>query len=138
MANLRVLVVDDESDFLETIVKRLERRQIDAAGVDNGRKALDLLENESFDIVILDFKMPEMNGIEALEAIKKVDPAVEVIMLTGHASVDVAVEIMKLGGYDYFLKPCPLEELTAKIDAAHERKKAREGRLRKTGTPVSG
>jgi DNA-binding NtrC family response regulator len=79
--------------------------------------------------------MPGMNGIEVLAEIKKINPAMEVIILTGHASVDAAADIMKLGGYDYLLKPCSVDELMDKIDGAHERKLAREKRKEKASAP---
>ncbi|NTW36336.1 MAG: response regulator, partial [Syntrophobacteraceae bacterium] len=89
-------------------------------------------------VILLDVKMPEMSGVEALAAIKKTHPNLEVIILTGHASVDVAVDIMRLGGYEYLLKPCPLEELLDKIETAYERKVAREARARGVTQPPEG
>jgi DNA-binding NtrC family response regulator len=79
--------------------------------------------------------MPGMDGLTTLAEIKKINPGVEVIILTGHASLDAAMEINKLGGYDYLLKPCPLEDLLLKIDAAYEKQKERENRTKKSQVP---
>ncbi len=128
----RILIVDDEERFRVTLRKLLVLKGLEVDTAGSGREALEMLKTGSYDVVLLDVKMPEMNGIEALAEIKKIDPNIEVIILTGHASVDVAVEIMRLGGYEYLLKPCPMEDLMDKIDAAFERKTAREGRARKS------
>ncbi|MGQ9484358.1 MAG: response regulator [Desulfosoma sp.] len=86
-------------------------------------------------MVVLDVKMPGMDGIQALAKIKALDPLPEVIILTGHANVDAAVEIMRLGGYEYLLKPCPIEELVTKIEGALEKKRAREKVQRSSPAP---
>jgi len=124
----KVLIVDDEERFRTTLRKLLAVAGVEATTAGSGLEALQELEKTAYDVILLDVKMPEMNGLEALAKIKKVNPEIEVIMLTGHASVDVAVEIMKLGGYEYLLKPCPLEDLMVKIDAAYERKLVRQGK----------
>lgn len=124
----RVLVVDDEPDFLETIVKRLKRRNIDVTGVDSGKAALELLESEQFDVVILDVRMPGMDGIETLKEMKVKRPLMEVIMLTGHASVESGMQGMRLGAFDYVMKPASIDELLEKIRQAHERKMLAEGK----------
>lgn len=129
-AGPRILIVDDEERFRLTLRKLLAAKGMDAEAVGSGKEALERLKEKPFDVILLDVKMPEMNGIEALGEIKKIDPNLEVIILTGHASVDVAVEIMRRGGYEYLLKPCPIEELTNKIDSAYERKVAREQRMK--------
>jgi len=110
------------------------------SGVDfsTGLEAVEELRQRPYDVILLDVKMPGMSGIEALAELKKINPEVEVIILTGHASVDVAVEIMKLGGYEYLLKPCPMDELLAKIESAYERKTARGERLRKAEATQAG
>jgi len=125
-ATPKVLVVDDEERFRLTLAKLLAVRGLDVTTLGSGQEALEALRQKDFDVIVLDVRMPGMNGIETLAEIKKINPMIEVIILTGHASVDVAVDIMKLGGYDYLLKPCSLEELTDKIDSAFERKLARE------------
>jgi DNA-binding NtrC family response regulator len=126
----RVLVVDDEERFVTTLVKRLTEREIDTAGVYSGKAAIEEVRNRLYDVVILDVKMPGLDGIETLREIKKANPVIEVIMLTGHASVDSAVEGMKLGAYDYLLKPCDLEELMEKVKGAYKLKAERDERIR--------
>jgi DNA-binding NtrC family response regulator len=127
----KVLIVDDEERFRTTLGKLLTVNGLDVKTVGSGSLALEELGQSSYDVILLDVKMPEMDGVETLAQIKKIDPNIEVIILTGHASVDVAVEIMRLGGYEYLLKPCPMDELMEKIETAHERKIAREQRARK-------
>ncbi|MFH0813813.1 MAG: response regulator [Pseudomonadota bacterium] len=127
----RVLIVDDEEAFRSALGKRLAVRGLEVNTVGSGKEALEELRNKPYDVILLDVKMPGMSGIEALAEIKKINPLLEVIILTGHASVDVAVEITKLGGYEYLIKPYPLEDLMEKVDAAFERKVAREERVRK-------
>jgi DNA-binding NtrC family response regulator len=128
MENLGVLVVDDEADFLETIVMRLQRRKIDATGVDSGKKALEVVENERFDVVVLDVLMPGLDGIETLKLLKKKKPFIEVIILTGHGSVESGLLGMQYGAFDYIMKPADLDELLEKIHQAYDRKCIHEGR----------
>ena len=126
-----VLVVDDEEDFVETIVNGLKKRTIDAVGVLSSEEALELLGKREFDVVILDIKMPGgMDGIETLKEIKKVQPLAEVILLTGHASVESSIEGMKLGAFDYVLKPIKLEELFPKVAQAFEKKDVHNQKIR--------
>jgi DNA-binding NtrC family response regulator len=131
MARPRVLVIDDEPDFLETIVKRLRKRQIEVAGVGSGKEALLLLQEQSFDVVILDVRMPGMDGIETLKEIRKRSPLTEVIMLTGHGSVESGIQGMQLGAFDYVIKPADFEELIEKVNQAAQRKMLHEERIRK-------
>ena len=127
----RILVVDDEIDFLETIINRLEKRKLDAKGVTSGEEAIALLKEEMFDVIILDIKMPGgMDGIEALREIKKIQPLTEVLLLTGHASVETSIEGMKLGAFDYLLKPIKFEDLLQKIAAAFEKKSTHDKKIR--------
>jgi len=123
MDTLRVLIVDDEDDFRETIVKRLNARKILAEGAASGIKALQVLENKDFDVIVLDVKMPDMDGIETLRHIKKLKPEIEVIMLTGHASVEFGLKGMQLGAFDYVMKPAPLNELLDTIGQAFNKKR---------------
>jgi DNA-binding NtrC family response regulator len=130
MSEIRVLLVDDEADFIETVVKRLLRRKIAAEGVNSGRGALAALDAGAFDVVILDVKMPGMDGMETLREIKKRHPDVEVIMLTGHATVESGVLGTSLGAFDYLMKPADLDDLVEKIRQAWERRQSggkREG-----------
>ena len=127
---LRVLAVDDEADFLETLVKRFTYRQIPVTAASSGREALAKLDAEAFDVVILDMRMPGMDGLAVLKEIKKRHPLVEVIILTGHASVEAGMQGMSLGAYDYVLKPVDFGELLEKARKAHERKELNEARSR--------
>jgi DNA-binding NtrC family response regulator len=124
-----VLLVDDEVPFVETMTKRLSKRQLMVLSAYSGREALEKLEKNAVDVVILDVKMPGMDGIETLREIKKAHPLVEVIMLTGHATVETAVEGMRLGAFDYLMKPCEIEELLAKVDEAKEKKSKHEQKI---------
>jgi len=124
---LRVLVVDDEVDFLETLVNRLKKRKYEAEGVTSGEAALELMKGKRFDVVVLDVKMPRgMDGIETFREMKKIQPHAEVILLTGHASVETSIEGMKLGAFDYLLKPVKFEDLLAKLAAASEKRVSQE------------
>ena len=122
MNDLNVLFVDDEEDFLETLLKRMKKRDVNVGGVESGEKALELLESEPVDVIVLDVRMPGMDGIQTLREIKKRYPLVEVIMLTGHASLEVAIEGMELGAFDYLMKPVDIDELLYKIQDAYKKK----------------
>jgi DNA-binding NtrC family response regulator len=127
----RVLVVDDEKDFLETLVNRLKKRNVDTIGVLSGEAAIEEIKKQLFDVVILDVKMPGgLDGIEALREIKKIQPLCEVLLLTGHASVETSIEGMKLGAFDYLLKPVKLEDLLIKLGQAFEKKDSHEQKIR--------
>jgi DNA-binding NtrC family response regulator len=126
----RVLIVDDEERFRTTLTKRLIERQLEVYNVGSGQEALVELKRKLYDVVVLDVKMPGLDGIETLSEIKKATPGVEVILLTGHASVDSAVDGMRRGAFDYLLKPCELEILLEKINGAYGVKAARDQRLR--------
>lgn len=123
MGSSKILVVDDEVDFLETLVRRLEKRKVNVMGVKSGEEALQSLDQHSPDVVVLDVKMPGMKGIQVLRQIKRRQPAVEVIMLTGHANVEAAFQGMELGAFDYLIKPVNIEELLKKIRDACEKKR---------------
>ena len=126
----RVLLVDDEEQFVQPLAERLKIRNYEAATCLSGEDALKKLKDYNFDVVILDVAMPGMNGVETLREIKRIKPLTEVIMLTGHATVDSAIEGMKLGALDFLMKPCKTEELVAKIDKAYDRKAEQEERIR--------
>ncbi|MBI4621013.1 MAG: response regulator [Desulfobacterales bacterium] len=131
MDTFRVLVVDDETDFLETIVNRFQKRKIDATGVPTGEAALELMKGKPFDVILLDVKMPGgMDGIEALREIKKIQPLSEVILLTGHASVETSIEGLKMGAFDYLIKPVKFDEVLEKLAAAFEKKNIQEQKIR--------
>ena len=110
--------------------KRLTIRDYDVTTSLSGEDAIEKLKHYNFDVIILDVAMPGMDGIETLRKIKGLKPLVEVIMLTGHATVSSAVDGMKLGAFDYLMKPCETKELIAKINAAFERKSEQEERIR--------
>ena len=127
-----VLVVDDEAQFVETLIKRLEKRGVRASSAHSGQEALDCLAGSGAtrtDVVILDVKMPGMDGLETLAAIKEEHPLVEVIMLTGHATVDSAIEGMKHGAYDYLMTPCDLDVLMTKLNEATTKKREHEDKI---------
>ena len=127
MDQARVLVVDDEKDFNETIVKRLNRRGFGAYSAFSGQQALETLAVREFDVMLLDIMMPGMDGIEVLREVKKRHPGVEVILLTGHASVESGIQGMSLGANAYMIKPVDFEELLAGIAQAFERKRLSAG-----------
>lgn len=131
MEGFKILVVDDEADFLETIVVRLKKRNLDATGVASGEAAIELLKNQLFDVILLDVKMPGgIDGIEALREIKKIQPLAEVVLLTGHASMETSIEGMKQGAFDYLLKPMKLENLLEKMTEAFENKSRQDKKIR--------
>ena len=131
MNSFRALVVDDEKEFLDTLVKRLNKRNIDAEGVGNGEEALLILGRKPVDVVILDVRMPGMDGIEILRELKKAHPLIEVVMLTGHASMEVAIEGMEIGAFDYMMKPVDIDELVYKLQDAYKKKSIQEEKINK-------
>ncbi|HOV86287.1 MAG TPA: response regulator [Syntrophobacteraceae bacterium] len=130
MEEIKVLVVDDETEFLETLVKRMKKRKLDAKGAQSGEEGLEVLKQSPVDVVVLDVKMPGMDGIETLREIKKSFPLVEVIMLTGHANLEVAIEGMELGAFDYLMKPMDIDELLYKVQDAYKRKALHADRIK--------
>ena len=126
-----VLLVDDEVPFVETMTKRLTKRNLRVIMAFSGQEALEKLDkNRHLDVVILDVKMPGIDGIETLARIKKAFPITEVIMLTGHATVESAIEGMKSGAFDYLMKPCDLELLMVKVEEATKKKREHEEKIR--------
>ena len=122
-----IMLVDDEVPFVETMGKRLKKRKYNVISAYNGQEALDTLEeNKNVDVIILDVKMPVMDGIETLKEVKRRIPLAEVIMLTGHATVETAIDGMKQGAYDYLMKPCDIEQLVEKIEEAASKKRQHE------------
>ena len=122
MNGLKVLIVDDEVDFLETLIKRMKKRQIDVIGANGATQALALLAERPFDVAVMDVRMPEMDGITLLHLVKQRFPLIEVIMLTGHASMEVAVKGMELGAFDYLMKPVDIDELIYKLQDAYQKR----------------
>jgi DNA-binding NtrC family response regulator len=136
MLKPRILLVDDEERFRANLQKMLGAQGLTVSATSSGEGALEELKLNPYDVIVLDIRMPGMNGLATLEEIKQINPEVEVIILSGHASMDAAMEINKLGGYDYLMKPCPLEELLLKIEAAYEKKVEREKRKRQAPPPA--
>jgi DNA-binding NtrC family response regulator len=131
MLNPIVMLVDDEVPFVETMKRRLGKRNLHIITASNGEEALTTLEShQNTDVVILDVKMPGMDGIETLGKIRKAFPLMEVIMLTGHGTIESAIEGMKLGAFDYLLKPCEIEQLMAKVQEAARKKRDHEEKIR--------
>jgi len=128
---IRILLVDDEKEFVETLAERLRTRGFHVTEAFSGDEAVEKLKEFNFDVTILDVLMPGMSGIETLAAIKKLKPLTEVLMLTGHATIETAIEGMKMGAFDFLLKPCKMDVLFEKIKGAHERKSEHEERIRK-------
>ncbi len=126
----KVLIVDDEERFRSTMRKLLGTRGLDAVTAGTGPEALEIMKDRSFDVAIVDVKMPEMNGVDLLAEMKEADPTIEVIIMTAYASLDTAKVILARGAYDYMLKPYVIDELVEKIGAAFDRKQAR---MRLTG-----
>jgi DNA-binding NtrC family response regulator len=130
MTPIHLLLVDDEQGFVEALARRLVGRGYLADSAMSGEEALRLLdEKNDIDVVLLDVKMPGIDGLETLRRIKAMQPLVETIMLTAHATVDTAVEAMRIGARDYLMKPCDLLALTGKVDAAALRKRERESKI---------
>lgn len=126
----KIMLVDDEVPFVETMSKRLAKRGYEVVPAYSGEEALRLLaEKKSIDVVILDVKMPGMHGIAVLREIKKDFPLIEVIMLTGHATVESAIEGMELGAHHYLMKPTDMDVLVRKIEEAMAKKTAHEEKI---------
>jgi DNA-binding NtrC family response regulator len=118
--NIKLLIVDDEEQFLESIAKRLEMRGFDVATANRGAIAVEITRKKKFDLALVDLKMPGMDGKELLEILKKEHKYLEVIILTGHGSVDSAIDCTKLGAFSYLPKPYELEKLLEKLKEAYE------------------
>ena len=130
MSIANVLLVDDEVEFVETFSERLVLRNLEISKAFSGEEALQVLdENKNIEVVILDVKMPGMDGIETLAEIKKKYPLVEVIMLSGHADVESAIDGMKQGAFDYLMKPCDIDQMIAKVTEAAAKKRQHEEKI---------
>ncbi len=127
---IEILLVDDEKEFAETLAERLTARGHRVRVAFDGPQALEALKQRPFDAVILDLFMPGMDGLATMREMKARQPLVEVILLTGHGSVDTAVAGLKNGAFDYVLKPAKFEELLEKLQAARQRKAEQEERIR--------
>ncbi len=118
----KVLIVDDDKDFLEVMSERLIARGIEVSTSETAEDALKRIDKELFDVIILDLQMPGINGIDALKQIKEKHEALQVIMLTGHATVEKGVEAIKLGAMDFIEKPADIDTLSKKIKKARKNK----------------
>jgi len=125
MSQTKVLLVDDEVEFTVSLAERLQLRNYSVQTANNALEALGLVYKNRPDVIILDLRIPGMDGIETLKTIKKYDPTIEVIMLTGHGDVHSVKEGMSSGAFEYIMKPVEIGELTSKIDKAQ--KKIKEG-----------
>ena len=130
MQSVKILLVDDEERFLATTQKLLTKKGYDVSTANSGNKALELLDQKTIHVVILDVKMPGMDGIETLKAIKKQHPMVEVIMLTGHATVESAIQGLKSGASDYLMKPADIDDLVHRAEDAYSRRQQLEEKIR--------
>lgn len=128
---IKVLLVDDEKEFTDTLKQRLEIRDFAVTAAYSGEEALGHITEGNTDVVILDVVMPGISGTETLEKIKETTPLIEVIMLTGNATVENGIKGMKLGAYDYLMKPVDTDELVKKISEAYALKHDRDERIRK-------
>jgi len=131
MATIQLLIVDDEERFLHTTKILLEKRGVITFTATNGTDALKAMDEHRIDVVILDVKMPGIDGVAVLRTTKQRHPLLEVIMLTGHASVESAVEGLKLGAFDYVKKPCDISDLITKVNDAYDKKHAMEEKIHK-------
>jgi two-component system, response regulator RegA len=126
MKGSKILLVDDEVVFTTNMGKLLTNRGYKVAAANSGDAAIQALEKENFDVVVLDLKMPGMDGLATLKEIKKLGLFTETLILTGHGSIDTALEAIKLGAYDYLTKPCEIDDLVGKIEGAWQKKEGAE------------
>jgi DNA-binding NtrC family response regulator len=124
MERIKLLLVDDEEDFRTTLANRLKKRGFEVTAVGSGKGAVEAIAMQTVDVAVVDVKMPGMDGLQTLRALKGCDAMIEVIMLTGHASVESGVEGMRGGAFDYVVKPCDISDLVMKIEDAYQRKLA--------------
>ncbi len=126
---INVLIVDDETELVRAFKKKLDGEGFSVSVALRARDVSPLLEKQAFDVAVLDIKLPDMDGVDLLKALKEAEPSLEIIMLTGHASIDTAINSMRIGAYDYLTKPCKLSELTNVLLKAYEKKALREKNL---------
>jgi DNA-binding NtrC family response regulator len=135
--NFNVLLVDDEVEFLETLVKRLTKRGLNIRTAKSGAEALAIVREKGIDVTVLDVRMPGIDGIQTLREIKRLDPLIEVIMLTGHASIEVAIEGMELGALDYLMKPADIDDLFYKIQDAFKKRSIQQKKIKQLENLIS-
>ena len=130
MKKMKMMLVDDEERFLSTTKKLLEKKGYDAVTASSGAEALEKIRSQNIDVVILDVKMPGMDGIATLREIKRQFPLIEVIMLTGHATMESAIDGLKSGAIDYLTKPADINEIIQKAEQAFEKRQDLEEKIR--------
>ncbi|MCF8090434.1 MAG: response regulator [Desulfotignum sp.] len=130
MENMKLMLVDDEERYLLTTAKLMEKKGIDVVTAQSGAQALELLKTHDIHVVILDIKMPGMDGFKTLRAIKTLYPPVEVIFLTGHATMDSAVEGLQFGAFDYVMKPADIDDIVTKAYEAFEKRQWLEDKIK--------
>jgi DNA-binding NtrC family response regulator len=118
----RILLVDDEDEFITALGQRLQARNLKVMTATTGERAIEIVDSQEIDVIILDLAMPGMDGLEVLRRIKSVHPEAEIIMLTGHATIGTSVEAMKLGAEDFLEKPVDMKELLDKIQEAKNKR----------------
>ena len=126
MKKADILLVDDEVVFTTNMSRLLTSRGYQVTTVKNGEEAIAALKQKPFDVMVLDLKMPVMDGITTLQQMKALNQLTEVLILTGHGSMDTAFQAIEMGAYDYVTKPCEVTELVSKIEAAHARKRVKQ------------
>ena len=119
---IRLLLVDDEEAYVDVLANRLSRRGFEVTKTYSGTQALQAMRGKEFDVAVLDLKMEDMDGIEVLKVVKRMDPKMQVIMLTGHGSETAARQGIEFGAFDYLMKPCELDALVDKIREAASKK----------------
>ena len=129
MKKADILLVDDEVVFSTNMSRLLTTRGYQVTTVKNGEEAIAALKKQPFDVMVLDLKMPVMDGITTLQQMKTLGLLTEVLILTGHGSMDTAYQAIEMGAYDYVTKPCEVTELVSEIEAAHARKRVKEKKI---------
>ena len=140
---IKLLIAEDEKNFSLILQKELTRRNYDVSVANDGKSALEFCQKVDYDVIVMDMMMPNMNGLQALKTLKQTQPSPEVIMLTGNATVETAIDAMKAGAYDFLTKPCKIEELDVLIHKAYERRDLQkenlymQTRLSRKESPIS-
>lgn len=127
---MKVLLVDDEPRFLVSMGKLLRKHDYNIVTAQSGAEALKIMEEQTFDAVVVDVKMPKMNGIEFTRKVKSLFPLTEVVFLTAHATLDLAIEGIRLGAFEFLLKPCSIEQLIEKLKLVQGKIESRKAKIR--------
>ncbi|MBU0741985.1 response regulator [bacterium] len=121
--NIKILLVDDEEDLVTLLAERLSKRRMDVVWATSGEEALAISADRTFDVAVIDLKMPHMDGVEVMQRLKASQPLIETIMFTGHGTMESALEAGKLDAFRYMMKPCDFDELVGVIQAAYEQRR---------------